>query len=217
MLQRLSEVLYFFRNNFVPIARFVIPISIAYIVIAYLLMLDRVGQPSAMGHFSLMFLVATYPIYVGAEIYLIAGLAQGESRGLLDCLHFGLQNWVNLTVILLITGLAVFFGLLALIIPGLIAYSRLGFSPFISALEKQGPFEALQESIKLTQPYMWQIIGASLIIFLGLIAITLALNGVARAMPAGYVFAYFASIVSDLLGTLPTILLFRYYTLAKGY
>lgn len=73
-------------------------------------------------------------------------------------------------------GLAMMFGLLLLIIPGLMLAVRYYVSPIACLVEQRGPIDSLGRSAKLTDGYRWPILGLGLLVALASSIFTIPAN-----------------------------------------
>ena len=80
--------------------------------------------------------------------------------------------WYYLAAKILI-GIAVLFGLILLVVPGIILTLMFAFAPYIVVDRALGPIGALKESIRITKVYRWTLLGV--VVVLGLLNVAGAL------------------------------------------
>lgn len=84
----------------------------------------------------------------------------------------------RLVVVSLSSGMLIFFGLLLLLVPGLVAMSGLAFGSVVVVLEGKAPVEAMQRSWDLTKGFRRKILGVLSITLLLLIVPGMAIGAV---------------------------------------
>lgn len=114
--------------------------------------------------------------------------------------------------------LAVILGMIALVVPGLIAAVFLLFCLPITVIERRGPIEAIRRSVALGKDFYWRNAGVLLlailvaVLLMFLIAIVVGtVLGVAGASPTGFAFSIIIAILTSLAAPLfqvPAILLY---------
>lgn len=139
--------------------------------------------------------------------------AEGRVAGLGESLAAGFRVLLPLIVLSIVYGIAVFLGLILLIVPGIILW--LMWSVSVSALveERRGIFASLARSAQLTKGSRWKIFGIFLVILViswliagavGLFNLSAYDNAdVASQMPIGFVVVSMVTntLISALFGT----------------
>jgi len=81
------------------------------------------------------------------------------------------RNYWNAVLANLLVGVIVLFGLVILIIPGIIFACKLAFTPYLVVDLKMGVIEAVKESWRMTNGYAWKVF------LIGLLAIPISIAG----------------------------------------
>ena len=136
-------------------------------------------------HFPEMLGLAALAIFGAILIFFLIRpiIAYGASLIYLQCvrdkspdlknLFVGFQrNYLNIVLAHLLVAIIVGFGIVFLIIPGIIFACRLAFVPYLVMDKELDPVRAVEESWRLTKGYGWTIFG------LGLMAIPILIAGV---------------------------------------
>ena len=107
------------------------------------------------------------PIYIGAMVYALSRIKEGQRPTYSEAILVGLRNWGRLFVAQFVAGLLILLGFIALIVPGIVLLVRYALLDPAVVLEGAAPGEARRRSTELTSGIRWQIFGAG---FLFLIA-----------------------------------------------
>jgi hypothetical protein len=218
IIRRLIETFAFLRAHLLEIAKFFLLLYLPVIVIELALShyIARLVPPIKVLYFNILINYLYQPLYTGGFIYLISKTVSGERWGFKKCLVIGLTCWGNLLVVNVISSIAIFAGLIAFIIPGLIAFARLSLSEYGVVLDGLDFKEAMIRSVKITKAFTWHIIGSSMLLFAILLLIKLLMQKVIAEIALDKsIFVVVSSLVSVILWSNFTILLFRFYDLAK--
>ena len=81
------------------------------------------------------------------------------------------RNYLNAVFTSLLTGVIIVFGLILLIVPGIVFACKLVFTPYLVVDRKMNAIEAIKESWRLTEGHAWKVF------LLGLLAIPVFLAG----------------------------------------
>ena len=84
--------------------------------------------------------------------------ARGERFEVRD-LFEGFRNYLSVILASLLLGIIIFFGIIMLIIPGIILGCRLAFVPLLVVDKKMQALDAISESWRMTKGYGWTIFG----------------------------------------------------------
>ena len=114
---------------------------------------------------SALLALAFYAIVQGSLVRATVDHDEGRRAGLGESMMAGLSVAVPLILMAIISGIAMMFGMVLLVVPGIILY--LMWSVASSALvdERLGVFGALARSRSLTKGYRWYILGFVLLLF----------------------------------------------------
>jgi len=115
----------------------------------------------------------------------------------------GFRQYVSALGSAILVGIAIFAGLLLLIVPGIWAALRLSFTPFMVVDRKLGAIDAVKASWNATSGHALQILGFAILAFFVLVAGLLLL--IVGVIPAGmWVGVSFADLYDDVAGPPPS-------------
>jgi hypothetical protein len=217
--QSLHDSWFFFKNHVISLSIIILPIVIPVGIISMLYQ-----ELIASAEFSwsdqiitMLISVVAYPIVSIAVIFYIVSAISGEIVNTKTLWQLGIKFWLPYFILTAIITIAIIFGLVLLLVPGIILAVRYSFSEFDLLLNKSSPLDAMKSSWNLTKEYMWVLLG-------GVTVITIALYGPFYLVSAlfdesGTVFKAFTSAINMILAvfdTIYTIFIFRIYELAKS-
>lgn len=218
--ERITEILFFFRGNFLALLLVVLPFAVAAAVIAHLLgePVTLVDEKPVLHWESALGLTLLYPLALGAKVMAVHQLAT-DGR-----LHAGtlvagvLRAWPALMVVSIVIGAAVGFGVMFLfVIPGAWLYARLGYAPLLVIVEGQRGGVALADAWRRSRAQQAELFLVTLAGGLLLVATMLGvfhLVGTAGASATlGADIA--ARTVNELLLCLLTVAFYRYWSLGN--
>jgi len=208
----------FFKNHVVAISIIILPIVVPIDVLTalyqyFLASKDYVPSeqifPVAIGYIA-------YPIYTVGVIFYIASIISGETLGAKTLWKLGAKYWLPYLGLSVLVDLAVMFGFVLLIIPGIIFIIRYAFSEFDLLLNQSKPLEAMRNSWDTTKEYMWVIFGGYAVITLVLYVPYYLVASLFDESSISYLVLNTASnIAYSVLDVLYTIFAFRVYEFAK--
>lgn len=122
--------------------------------------------PSEKNGWGLLFGVALllYPIIQAATIFYISSAITGDPFSRRVCYKLSIKFWAPLFGLYIISSLAIFAGLILIIVPGLIVMARVMFSEFYCLLYKESSIRAFKSSWDQTKDYQWVLLVGVLII-----------------------------------------------------
>ena len=169
-----------FLNNF---TKFLTVVSPVYVIIffVYLQMSsipgNEFGTTTASFYQELVInLLTLYSVIV--SILLIDDMNKERERSIANYFYLGAYLFIKILVINLITTIAVFLGLFALVLPGLYVSARLFFASYLAIIFDEGIISSLNKSIQITQDKGWRVLGYIFAAAIPLIMIMiLALSG----------------------------------------
>ena len=209
----LTDSWYFFRNHIGDICRVILPLCVPLVILDALLS----SQSSTDSVASFLSLAANFlitPLLSAVLVIQIAAITTSQKPGISQCYKMALKFWLPMMLIGLIELTAITVGLLALIIPGLIAYSRLSFSAFYCIFEKQSALNSAHTSWYQTKACQWVILkGCCLIALLFLLPFLVVNNVLTSAGIWNPVFDMFSDIAFTVFSSWITIFQFRVFTL----
>ena len=212
-LRRLRESVVFFRVYWRPLLRF---FSILYLPVMVVTFLLPAGPPN--GFPTLVFILNFFyqPIYTGALIYQLARIESGRPWTVKEGFVTGVRLWDKLLLVNLVSLALTLVGLMAFIVPGLVAYARLALAEFRVVLSGDVPKDALKGSFEMTRPFALSIITCTAVLFGVFLSLQLGIEWLTAtlAMPRFFLDALH-TLLSVVLMVYLTILLFRFYGLAQ--
>ena len=211
-LRRLRESLVFFRVYWRELLRFFIVLYLPVMVVTLVL---PAGARSGFPTLAFIFNFFYQPIYTGALIYQLARIEDGRPYTVREGFVTGVRLWDKLLLVNLVSLGLTLAGLMAFIVPGLIAYARLALAEFRVVLAGDAPKDALKGSFDMTRPFALSIITCTAILFGVFLALQLVIEWltVSLAMP-GLFPEVLNTLLSVVLMVYLTILLYRFYGLA---
>ena len=165
-----------FSNHFTKFLVIVFPVYVI-IFLVYSLMSSIPGNEfgtttPSISSFFLELVTNLLTLYsVILSILLIDDIYKEKKRSITNYFYLGAYLFIKIFVINLITGFAVFFGLLALIIPGLYVSARLFFASYLAIIFDEGILNSLKKSIDITQDKGWKVLGYVLAVTIPLLFI----------------------------------------------
>jgi hypothetical protein len=126
----------------------------------------------------------------GAAILAIADLYLGRETGIVQSLKRVWGNLLALFGVIVLNGMAVLAGLVALIVPGVYLACRLSVCLPVALIEDRGPGESLSRSLDLTRDYA----GRAFVIFVLYFALSIA---IALLLTAPLSFAAFLTVATN--------------------
>jgi hypothetical protein len=157
------------------------------------------------------------PIYIGAMIYALSRIKQGQAVTYSEAIGVGFRNWGRLFAARFVAGLIIMLGLLALIIPGIYLSLRYALLDSAVVLEGAGVGQSRARSAKLTEGRKLEILGVAVAINLGIAALSIMIYlpvvfvQPLNTMPAGVV----VDSILDIAHLVITIAMFLYYWEAR--
>ena len=122
------------------------------------------------------------PIYIGALVFALAKVMQGEQPSYGESINVGFQKWGSLFAARFIAGCIILLGLIAFIIPGIIFSVRYALLDPVVVLENADSTTARSRSTELTVGVRWQIFGSAVLFFVCFILFSFAIY-----LPTAYV------------------------------
>ena len=216
-IKRLFETFAFFKAHFLLIGKFLIISTLPFIVLEIFLLhySTTVSYPMTIQYLSIIVGYLYQPIYTGGLIYLIYKIVADEQCSIKECLSVSLSRWGDLIIVNIISTVIIIAGLFAFIIPGFIAFARLSLAEYSVVINKFNPKKALINSNDIAKVFTWQIIGSCFLLSGILLIFELSIQIIINKLSIGNIFISAAiSLLSIILWSNFTILLFRYYDLS---
>ncbi|CAN5649966.1 hypothetical protein BH23PLA1_BH23PLA1_01300 [soil metagenome] len=157
------------------------------------------------------------PFVTASVIHALAGLTRGESVGYVEALKAGIHHWGRLFGTRLAVSILIGFGLIALIVPGILLALRYALAELVVVLEEAGPGRSMQRSAQLTWGRRGAILGAGLLFAFALLPIAILLQ-LPQELAGGWGGMWLATIIdclTDVLALLLIILMFLFYQEAR--
>ena len=169
-----------FSNHFTKFLVIVFPVYVI-IILVFLLMSsipgNEFGTTTAFSFLELVTnLLTLYSVIL--SILLIDDICKERKRSITNYFYLSAYLYIKILLINLISGIAIVFGILALIIPGLYVSARLFFASYLAIIFDEGIINSLKKSIEITEDKGWKVLGYVLAVTIPLIFIMiLALIG----------------------------------------
>ena len=217
VIRRLVETFAFFKTHALIISKFLLLATLPLLIIEIFLAYYRshVSFPVTIQYLSIIIGYLYQPIYAGGLIYLIYQTVSDKKFSLRQCVFAGLACWADLVIVNIIISAIIIIGLIAFILPGIIAFARLSLAEYGVVINKLNPKQAIIQSYTLSKEFMWQIIGSSFLLSGILLLFELAMQTVIRKLSLNnLLISGLSSLISVILWSNITILLFRFYDLS---
>ncbi len=214
----LRQSFFFFKQNFITIAKIQLPFLIILNGLALSMDMNAADtddfrqQTAYISILSLSFL----PIYWGATILYMQSKLSNSALTASQAIIASLSFWRSLLFTFILTSFAVFGGLLLLIIPGIYIGVRLAFADYICVLEKQTAVNSLKQSWKESADYFWTLLPGLAILFTGIQLIEMPIAHTLSTMEDRNLLVELPIVaIVDLLGALITVFGFRIYCIMR--
>jgi hypothetical protein len=106
------------------------------------------------------------PVYIGAMVYALSRLKQGQSVSYREAMSVGIKNWGRLFAARFYVGVITALGLIALVVPGVVIAVRYALLDCVIILEEGEAGKARDRSSDLTKGRRWQIFWAAVVFFI---------------------------------------------------
>jgi hypothetical protein len=175
--------------------------------------LDDQGQITAINGTVAMGLLLLRVPADGTLIAQLGAIQNDGTKGLGECLKRMLAVLPVLFATWLIMGVIIYAGLLALILPGIWLYVRLGFAPFLVVLEKASPMDAVRGSFMRTAEQQWTLLLTLLLAVMLVLLISAPVTSLIALLGENRLATALAAVITGLMGALVQVVFFRFYTL----
>jgi len=147
---------------------------------------------------------------IAAVTFAVYAALRGEKASFGATLGQGLKHAVPVIAVSMISGIAIFVGLLLLIVPGVIAVIMLSVAVPALIAERAGIFGSLSRSAELTKGHRWMILGVFVVWVVFILGITLVggmLIGLTAVFSGGIMVLVFLNwILSVLYGMIGAVI-----------
>jgi hypothetical protein len=154
-----------------------------------------------------------YPLYTGALILLLAKRTRHETPTNGQLLRAASALWWPLLILTSVAGIAIVFGLMLLIIPGIWIAVRLAFAEIYLVVEGLAPLAAMRKSHDTTKELFWVILAVVASIYVPLIALSYLFELMVQASGGGIALKIITEGVVAFLGLFVNVAIFRIYLL----
>lgn len=217
IFKRIREALAFFGAYALDITRVVLVLCLPLLAVETALVFLAVDENTTA---AVVFaqIIAQYlyrPVYQAGLIHLLHTKVTGEPFSMKNTLTLVSGSWVRLLAVNVVRDACFVLGFFLLVVPGILAISRLCLAQFHVVLENRAPRESLIRSYAETRVFMWEIAGSMTALAVLLLSLKVAADqafvtlGI-KSLAAGVV----QLTVSLVLTSLFTILYFRFHGLA---
>ena len=156
----------FFKNHVVALTSLILPIALPVSIFSSFYEYFHSGKEVALINQFIPLIVSsvTYPVYTIAVIFYIASIVSDKHMDTATLWRLGLHHWFPYMILSILINALVFFGVILLIIPGVIFAIRAAFAAFELLLNQKKPLDAIESSWQSTRDYMWVLLGGFIII-----------------------------------------------------
>jgi hypothetical protein len=145
-------------------------------------------------------LLVIQPLVTAAHIAAVMALGQGERPTPWWSITRGLTRWAAVLGAVVLAGLAVLAGFVALVIPGIYLLIVLYFGAQAVVAEDRGPIDALRRSKELVSGQFWRVFGIGIVfsVMIGVVAAAVSYGATAIADATGLqVYVLLGMMLSD--------------------
>lgn len=211
----LRQTLFFFRQHLLSLAAIQLPFLIVLALLQSML-LEESGPEQQMQFrvgLATMLDLALLPFYWGATIFYLQSVIDNSPLRPSAAVLKAISCWGRLLVTYVLNALAVAFGLMLLIVPGVYFGVRFAFADYVCVLEGKRPVESLRQSWDTSRDYFWTLL-QGLALLMGLLL--LAKLMLSQLLAESIVMTRAAMVLLDFLGVLITIYGFRIYCVMRS-
>ena len=178
MLRKFVEAIRLCCTNFVLIAAIVLTVWLPGNLFEEYLIWYVPSDDVVMRSYRVAALIETVfgPIYCGALVYAIAQLKDGRRPSYFEAISVGRRTWGRLFSARFFAGLWILFGLMLLVVPGIVLMVRYAFLDAVVVLEGAGGDSARRRSVELTRGFRWQIFLAGLLFSVTFVTLSFAIR-----------------------------------------
>jgi len=216
-LTYLQQSVFFFRQHLGMIAKIQLPFLITINGLAQWFDIYSEKEQIAQQFAVLSILNLTIlPLYWSATIVYMQSVLEGRPLSAFQSLTLGLSRWRPLLLAFILTGCAVFGGLMFIIVPGIFIGVRLAFADYICVVEKKSALQSLKQSWQDTDDYFWPLLQGLVILYLGIELINYPVVSFFQSMEDRQFLIELPILAAlDLLSALITVFAFRMYCLMR--
>ncbi|MBA4500780.1 YciC family protein [Marinobacterium marinum] len=157
--------------------------------------------------------LALMPVYWGATLFYLQSVLHGQPLAISRALSLSMTCWGRLLLTYMLSVLAISFGLVLLIVPGIYIAIRLAFAEFYCVMDGMGPIDALKASWDKTNDFFWPLLQGMALLFGCLLLLETLIGELLREQQGALTLV---SILIQFLGVLPTIYAYRLYCVMKA-
>lgn len=172
----LGEAFSIYKANFLAFVVITALVSIPAIVAVLIL-----AKNPLVGLIAALIGMVTGPIGAGAITYGVYEYLSGRQTTIADCLRVGFSKVLPVIGVALLTGIIVAAGMVACVVPGLIALTVFAVAVPVAIQERVGVMDALRRSSSLTEGHRWDVFGVLFV--LGIISFCVGI-------PIGLIFVF---------------------------
>jgi hypothetical protein len=178
MLRKFVEAIQLYCTNFTLIASIILTVWLPGNLLGEYLIWYVATDDEVARSFRVSSLIEAVfgPIYSGALVYALAQLKVGRRPSYFEAISVGLRNWGRLFSARFFAGLLIVFGLMLLVVPGIVLMVRYAFIDAVVVLEGAGGDSARRRSAELTRGFRWQIFLAGLLFFVIFVPVGFAIR-----------------------------------------
>ena len=219
MIKIINQSIALFAENIKSLSYFLLPIIITYVTFTNIYF-NSIDEETA--SFTLNFIpsIIGFPVHAfmnAGIIYLVSSKILSKEFKLKHCYTVALRHYLYILAAMLYMAIPIALGFLLLLVPGFYLFARLSLMECLIVLEGYKPVDALKESYYRTKEYVWQLLGAALIMTLILAAIDYILRIIMKdILFTNVVTSIITEVLLSLINTIPIILYFYFYLLIKS-
>lgn len=217
IIKSLIDSWYFFKNHILAISFIVLPIVVPIVLLSTLYEYGARNEEQTLlaQSVSMVLRAIAHPIYAVGTIFYISSTISGEKTDILRLWKLGIRYWLPYTILSILIGVVVLFGLFLFVLPGILFAARYAFAEFDLLFNRNDPLDAMSNSWDTTKDFMWVIFGGYVVITAALYSalyLIEMLNDESSVLY--YLLTATESIVFSVLSVIYTVFAYRIYTFA---
>ena len=221
MLEKMGEAVRLLLNNFRLISLIVLTVWLpGNLLLAYVTHFGSGPDSPTSAMRGAMYIEVIFgPIYVGALVFALWKIKQGQTVRYREAIHVGIKNWGRLFGARLVANLQITLGLIAFIIPGIVLALQYALLDSAVIIEGMTPSRSRQRSTELTKGIKLQIFATVALFYVlfmlagGMLYFPLYFAAELGQLGLPHIFALevAADCVLDIVNVLLTIAIFLFY------
>jgi hypothetical protein len=221
MFGNLSEAVRLLAGNFLLIGAIVLTVWLpGNLLLSYLAFFGPGPDNARMVMRGAMYMEGIFgPIYIGAMVYALWQIKQGQTVGYGEAIGVGIRNWGRLFGARLMAGLQIMIGLLLFVVPGVVLALRYALLDSVVIIEGTEMSNSRRRSTELTEGIKLQMLAMAVFFYFGFILVGMMIyfplyfvEELAQlSLPLSFALETAADCVLDIVYAVLQVAIFLYY------